>query len=361
MDRASHCEAVDDAVTQWPQADDEKPNRLRISLALFAAGLVDRRCLQSEADNEASFSTSPGPIYYLAQSFVHSDEPDVSDSYLDHVCKRDPDSGSCELSQIVAAWSGDDWPAMDNMFSGLKHPDAVASIWAIRHFMKRGEPEKAYGWIDRISPNKPLGPFLEVQRVKALWLMDRRSEAKLGALQALEALPDDWQMDLATWMCVQETAVSCNAKQSNSCRWLAQQKTDLPEDDADYAVALLHQKECSEQGEGDLEYSELAQASSSNSWHLLVRAVAKLRAGDRATGIQLLKDVMTKETAPDEVRAEAYRRYLTVVDNLTLQKLVSMDIPKSIWREVQPLFVHELAARHLEEYRMPASEDGESP
>src|SRR5262249_32516177 len=135
LDKASHCEAIDQAMSDWPKQG-EKMNRLEVGLAMFAAGLADRKCLQSEADSEANFSSEPSALYYLAQSFVHSDEADVSDSYLNHVCVRDPKSASCELSHIVSAWSNEDWNELNEDFENLNKPDVVSSIWAIRHYMK---------------------------------------------------------------------------------------------------------------------------------------------------------------------------------------------------------------------------------
>ena len=202
-DRAAHCEAIDDAVGAWPKEGSMKPSRLDVALAMYASGLVDRHCLQSEADNAAAFSSSPDANYYLAQSFVHTDDTEVSDSYLANVCKRDSKSSSCEMSQLVAAWSSQDWDEMQSSFENMKHPDIFASIWAIRFFMRQGQPEQAHLWIDRISPNKVLAPFLLVQ-IKSLWLMNRYAEAKMGTLSALELLPDEWQVDLASWMCTQE-------------------------------------------------------------------------------------------------------------------------------------------------------------
>jgi len=365
MDRASKCESIDEAMSQWPVGKDErKASRLRVSLALYAAGIVDRKCLQSEADNEASFSNEPSSLYYLAQSFAHSDETDVSDSYLKQVCDQDAQSSSCELSQIVSAWSQEDWERMDKAFSEMQHPDVVAAVWAIRHFMKQGQPEQAFTWIKRVSPNKALGNFLQVQRVKALWLMNHTAEAQIGALQALESLPDDWQVDLASWMCTQETSLECNKNASLSCNWLAGQKLSAQDDPA-LAVAMLHAEECS--GE-PMHYSELSQLNTLSSWPLLVRLVKEEKSGDKEFAIKLVKKIAYDENEPEDFRLEAYRRYIEMADNHSLTKSVSdmRELPQQMWRELQPRLVQELDHRSLNRNvlkessgRMPASEDQE--
>lgn len=356
MDRASKCESIDEAMAQWPLGKDEhKASRLRVSLALYAAGIVDRKCLQSEADNEASFSNEPTALYYLAQSFAHSDETDISDSYLKQVCDQDAQSSSCELSQIVSAWSQEDWLRMDQAFSQMKHPDVVAAVWAIRHFMKQGQPEQAFSWIKRVSPNKALGNFLQVQRVKALWLMNHTSEAQIGALQALESLPEDWQVDLASWMCTQETSLECKKDVSLSCRWLQGQKFSA-QDDPSLAVAMLHVSECS----GDaVKYSELSEINTLSSWPLLVRLVKEQKGGDKSLALKLAEKIAYDENEPEDFRLEAFRRYIKLADNRTLTRSLPemKKLPQAMWRELQPRLVQELD--HRSGNRMPASEDQE--
>jgi uncharacterized RDD family membrane protein YckC len=346
------CEAIDDAVSEWPKKDSEKPNRLQVALSLYAAGIVDKSCLRTEAEGEVASKMPLSPLYYLAQSFVHSDETEISDSYLKHVCEKDSNSSSCDLSRIVDAWSNNDWVEMEAAFTEMKAPDITASVWAIRHFMKHGEPEKAYSWIEKISPNKPLGSFLQVQRIQALWLMDRHAEAKLGALQALESLPVDSQFDLASWMCVQETSLECQNSSSVSCRWLSDRKMETSDNDPLFAVAMLHSREC--YGDKKVDYVELANMDSSVSWRTLIGAVAKTNSGDKGNGRKILSQLIDDKNAPREYRAEAYRRYLGLVDNKVLVKLAetAADLPKPMWREVQGRFFEELLSRHLTEHAL---------
>lgn len=363
MDRASKCEAIDEAMSQWPVGQDEKKaSRLRVSLALYAAGIVDRKCLQSEADNEASFSNEPSALYYLAQSFAHSDETDISDSYLKQVCEQDARSSSCELSQIVSAWSQEDWIRMDQAFSEMKHPDVVAAVWAIRHFMKQGQPEQAFGWIKRVSPNKALGSFLQVQRVKALWLMNHTAEAQVGALQALESLPEESQVDLASWMCTQETSLECKKNVSLSCGWLKGQKLSAQDDPA-LAVAILHAQECS--GE-PMRYSELSELNTISSWPLLVRVVKEEKSGDKELALKLVEKIAYDENEPEDFRLEAFRRYIEMADNHSLKQSLAdlKQLPRAMWRELQPRLVQELHHRSLTPdvlrdggNRLPASEE----
>jgi uncharacterized RDD family membrane protein YckC len=359
MDRASKCEAVDEAMEEWPvNKGEHKANRLRVSLALYAAGLVDRKCLQSEADSEASFSNAPSSLYYLAQSFAHSDETDVSDSYLEEVCNEDPKSSSCELSQIVNAWSVEDWKRMEDAFDNMKHPDVVAAVWAIRHYMKQGRPEQAFSWIRRVSPNKALGSFLQVQRVKALWLMDHTSEAQIGALQALESLPDEWQVDLASWMCTQETALECSKGSSLSCGWLNQQKFS-PQEDSGLSVAILRAKECS--GE-KVDYNELAQLNARPSWQVLIKLVEEQKRGRRDEALRLAQQLMQDKDLPEDFQLEGYRRFAAMAGRDELKEKLAefKSLPQSMWRELKPQVGLELA-RHGEgnALRLPASEKDE--
>lgn len=362
MDRSTKCEAIDEAMEQWPAAKGEhKAGRLRVSLALYAAGIVDRKCLQAEADSEANFSSRPSALYYLAQSFAHSDEAEISDSYLQHVCEQGPQSSSCELSRIVDAWSQENWAKMDESFQNMKHPDVVAAVWAIRHFMKQGQPEQAFSWIRRVSPNKALGSFLQVQRVKALWLMNHTAEAQIGALQALESLPEDWQIDLASWMCTQETSLDCKKNVSLSCGWLKGQQFSAQDDPA-LAVAMLHAQECS--GE-PIHYSDMAKLNNTESWPLLVRLVKEQKTGDKSAAMRLVKKIASDENEPEDFRLEAYRRYMQMADNHSFAQAVTemKQLPPGMWRELQPRLAQELGHRSMtrgllkeSHDRLPASE-----
>ena len=370
-DRQTRCEAVEEAVNNWPKKEDsdfaDRPDRLQVGLSLYAAGLVDRSCLRTEVDIEASYGKALGAEYYLAQSFVHSDDPEISDSYLGHVCEKDSNSSACELSQIVSAWGDSNWDALSLAITKMKTPDIASSVWAIRHYMKRGEPELAYQWMQKISPNKALANFLQVQRTKALWMMDRTSEAKSLALANLETLPDDLQRDLASWMCVQETSVDCHSEKSASCGWLkTQQVGSIEEEDPSYALALMKTKECS--GDGGVNYHDLASLSESAAWQSLVRGVAKTRAGDKVAGKKLFQEIIANEEAPKSVRAEAYRRLFKITDDRALAKFDVDDVPPSLWREIRPEFAQETSVRHVDAIanrakpassRVPASEDEE--
>lgn len=355
MDRASKCEAIDDAMAEWPvNKGERKANRLRVSLALYAAGMVDRKCLQAEADSEATFSSAPGSLYYLAQSFAHSDETSVSDSYLEQVCQQDAKSSSCELSQIVNAWSVEDWQKMDAAFDRMKHPDVVAAVWAIRHFMKQGQPEKAFAWIKRVSPNKSLGAFLQVQRVKALWLMSHRAEAQIGALQALESLPEEWQVDLASWMCTQETSLECKKGVSLSCGWLNQQSLTA-QDDPGLAVAMLRAKECSEE---KMDYREVAELSDLSAWPDLVKVAEEEKSGHKKEAFRLVKKIMHDKDQPEDFRLEAYRRFMDLADDQSMLDATHemKRLPDDMWRELEPRVTMELSRREPSHRdRLPAS------
>jgi uncharacterized RDD family membrane protein YckC len=360
MDRASKCEAIDEAMEQWPVSKGEhKANRLRVSLALYAAGLVDRKCLQSEADSEASFSNAPSSLYYLAQSFAHSDETDVSDSYLEQVCSEDSKSSSCELSQIVNAWSVEDWERMEEAFDHMKHPDVVAAVWAIRHYMKQGRPEQAFTWIRRVSPNKALGSFLQVQRVKSLWLMNHTAEAQIGALQSIESLPEEWQIEMASWMCTQETTLECNKGSSLSCGWLNQQKFSA-QDDPGLAVAMMRAKECS--GE-KVDYAEITELNGLSSWPLLVKAIENQKSGHKDDALRVVRKLMHDKELPEDFQMEAYRRFIDLADATTLNDTLAemKDLPQGMWRELQPRVALEFTHRQEKggALRLPASEKDE--
>src|SRR5690606_1618903 len=84
------CAAVGAAAKTWPE---EKisygAERLNVAMAMFAAGIISKSCLTQEADHLAGHTREEEPLLYLAQSFIQSEDAELSNEYLDRVCKLD--------------------------------------------------------------------------------------------------------------------------------------------------------------------------------------------------------------------------------------------------------------------------------
>lgn len=358
-DRSTRCEAVDEALLEWPKSSGEKATRLHVAMALYAASLIDRSCLRSEVEIESNFAKSLDGEYYLAQSFVHSEEPELSDEYLRQVCQAKADTAACELSQMVASSEPDVWDNLEIKSASKKNFDVPTIVWAIRHFMRHGQPEAAFAWIERITPNKPLAFFLQTQKTKALWMTNRHSEALVAALDAIETLPSDMQIEMASWMCIQETSLNCSTERSHSCRWLLDQQVgSLDEQDPTYSVALLNAMECKK--DGSVDYNDMIQGSVSSAFQQLVRAAQLEHDGNKEKSRKHLRSIMTDSNVNPVVRAEAYRRYIRGGANTELAEFRTEAVPPDIWREVLPVYQAELKTRRLGNVARKASVSNQS-
>lgn len=305
---SSSCESVDQAFGKWPT----KASRLQVSMSLYAAGLVDKSCLSAEVDAVRDSSMDRTSLYYLASAFAHDDDRTISDAYLNEVCKLSPDSNDCRMSRIVSAWAEKKWKRVDHLFSGFKATSAFTKIWAIRHYLRQGQVETAYRWIESITPNRALASYLQIERTKALWKMERYPEAKTAATQALESLPTDGQVELASWMCVKETARDCSEARSVSCRLVSEPSRTLKAfaagDDL-WTLARLRTDECGKLS-SSVNYSKYRGASSSSAFRQLLRGAVDAQKREFASAKQIFEKIFIDAKADPGLRTEAFRRYL---------------------------------------------------
>jgi uncharacterized RDD family membrane protein YckC len=242
------CPAVGEALKSWPE---EKVSygseRLSAAMAMFAAGLISKNCLAQETEHLSSRLKEEDPLLYLAQSFVQSENAKLSNEYLDRVCELDPKSESCAMSEVIGKWSEEDWDAVDKVFSEMKGTTNLhMAVWAIRHMIKQQRYAEAVEYIDAISPQKTLAPFLNMQRLKAYWNLNRFDEAQSVVAGSLDLIDLYDSVDMAAWLCSHELEQSCQKQTSLSCRamnkYMKQNKELLA--DTELALGRIQYYEC---------------------------------------------------------------------------------------------------------------------
>src|SRR5262245_8269648 len=72
------CEVVNESVGE--SESDDIHHRLKTAMTLYAAGLADRSCLESEVEGEIARQVPVAPITYLAQAFIYADDAEISNS-----------------------------------------------------------------------------------------------------------------------------------------------------------------------------------------------------------------------------------------------------------------------------------------
>ena len=305
-EEGSLCKAIGKAVEDWPESDGEEPERLQVAMALFAAGEVAKTCLGAEVDLTLVRQGEESALAYLAQSFVHADNAELSDRYLAKVCKVDSESDSCKMSQIVELWTEEKWSDVSKIFKALDNTqEHYILVWAIRHYVRRGDFQRATGFLEKIEPRRSLGSFLGIQRAKTYWGMKRLLEARAAAEVAFETLGPAERVDLASWMCNEEVEVGCEGAAQKSCHVLEKSVEHSSEFLVDSKVALsfIKQNEC-RKGYG-ASYDDLAKKIPIPEARRLLQAMSHWQKKDIKTGRRLLWDLAEDESAEPDFREEA--------------------------------------------------------
>ncbi|MCC7405515.1 MAG: RDD family protein [Bdellovibrionales bacterium] len=307
----SLCSSVGEAAEDWPTVDGETPDRLQVAMALFAAGEVAKSCLSAEVDLKLVREGEESPLAYLAQSFVHADNAELSDRYLARVCELAPDSDSCKMSEVVSLWTEEKWNEVESIFGALdKTQEHYIFVWAVRHYVRRGDFHLASKYLEKIEPRRGLGSFLGMQRAKAYWGLRRLEESRAAAAVAFETLGPAERIDLASWMCYEEVEASCQGVLQKSCQLLEKAVADSGEFllDAKVALSYIKQNEC-RKGYGK-SYDELARNIPLVPARRLLFAY-NLRSKDQvAEGRQVLWELVNDSATEEEFREEA--RHLLV-------------------------------------------------
>lgn len=318
------------------QADESEGehSRLKMAMTLYAAGLADRSCLESEVEREVANQTPVGPMTYLSQAFIYADDAEISNAYLDEVCAVAPETVECAMSQLVTNWSNDDWAAVEEVLKTSPVGSGFLEIWGVRHYMKQAQYESALKKLDELNRVKAVAEFSMVQRVKALFNSFKSSEAAVALSQATLTLPEGEALELSSWVCAQELQKGCGAMESLACKTIANQSEqhEIDFEEPTLALAQVLSLEC--KGTHSVDYLSFGEAVRNSDWQNFFRANVKRQKEDRSAAAELFSKVIDSESTPDLLRLESIRRWSQFADGEQLNRLVRMwqDIPsKEIW------------------------------
>ncbi|MBX3022056.1 MAG: RDD family protein [Bdellovibrionales bacterium] len=312
------CEAVSQHMEEDTEADH---TRLNMAMSLYAAGLVDRPCLESEVEREVALQTPIGSVTYLAQAFVYADDAEVSNSYLDKVCEDAPEAVECAMSQLVTAWSDEDWGAVEQVLRSAPKGSGYLEVWGVRHYMKQAQYAHALQMLDALGSRRELANFSLVQRVKALFNSFRDNESQVALQQAVVALPDEDREDVSAWMCVQQLQNGCAALEGAACTQVKlsgeTQFTTAPA-----ALAQVMARECNATAQVD--YLKLSDEAKDENWQAFFRANLKRQREDRSAAAALFAKVIQAEGTPEPLRIEAVRRWLQFATPRQMEEITAL-------------------------------------
>ncbi len=311
---SAHCAAVSKALTAEPKGESKSHARLDMAMSLYAAGIADRECLESEIEHELSAQVPVGPVTYLAQAFVNADDAEVSNSYLDQVCQEAPASVECSMSRVVSKWSEEDWGSVEDLLSKSKRGSGYLEVWGIRHFMKQGRYGQALTFLDALSARRELAEFSLVQRVKALFNSHLESEADAALAQALPVVSAEESGDVSAWMCAQQLQTGCAALDKPACKDVRSSKEDIQEIDFEKTSEALSRVMALECHTSEMDYLSFSESVHDEDWRTFFRANLKNQKNDSRAAFALYSDVVSSPTAPDLIRVEALRRATQFAD-----------------------------------------------
>lgn len=318
---SSECEVVSKNISGHEEAEH---GRLELAMSLYAAGLAERTCLEAELEREMAAQVPVGPITYLAEAFVNSDDAEVSNSYLDQVCEDAPSTVECAMSKVVSRWSEEDWGAVEELLNSTARGSGYLEVWAVRHYMKQAHYPQALAFLDALSDHRELAEFSLVQRVKALYNSYSESEANVALAQALPSLPKEDGDELSSWMCAQQLENGCDALEKISCRGIPASK-EMAEIDFEHAATALSRVmalEC--QAENGMDYQTFSEAVRDDDWQTFFRANLKQQKKDNFASFKLYSEVITSNSTPELLRVEALRRVSQFATRQELTSLVEM-------------------------------------
>lgn len=311
------CEVVSASVSE----DSSDPHhRLKTAMTLYAAGLADRSCLESEVEGEIAKQIPVAPITYLAQAFIYADDAEISNSYLDEVCEQAPGTVECSMSQLVTSWSDEDWETVAEILKAAPKGSGYMEVWGIRHYMKQAQYGNAISALDDLLSNRELAEFSLVQRVKALFNFYKEPEAIAAFQQAVLALQPEQGDDLGAWMCSQQLQESCTATSGVVC------KKTLPEsptqeidfEHTSFALAHVLAMEC--KSEKGIDYASFGDAVRDPDWQLFFEANSKR--DDKKSAADLFAKLLGSSTAPEMLRVEAARRWVSMASPAKMNDVV---------------------------------------
>ena len=325
------CEAVSHAIEDWPTFQSDEPDRLEVAMSLYAAGSISLKCLQGEVE-QLFPDSADSAILNLARSFIYSDHSELSDSYLEAVCAKYPQSDECHFSQLISASAEKDWKTVDKEAAHFTpQTPAYISIWIARQDVLREDFGAAREMLARIPDSQALADLTAPMKAKILWALGQQEEALGIESVAYSWLNEEAQIELSSFLCFERIWSDCEQLKSRSCERF--QKLAAEVDGSLAAVksslAYLRSWEC--QQKSRLNYETLITVPMNAEVKNIVMALNE-------KGADSFTELTNDESLDEEVRQESSRRMVERTKNISLLKLISKDWTQSrhtlAWRKV---------------------------
>ena len=305
------CKKVTDSLENWPTA--EKPERIDVAMTLFAAEELTESCLEREADY-VFINEEESAVAYLANSFVYSENPSLSDKYLHKVCELDSRSTECKFSLFINNWNKGAAQAVSESLSRLiKSNKEYVQVWLLRHHINNFNYDAALELVDRFKELPGLSAFWTRQKSKIFWGLNRKKESRVAASVAYQSLNEADGVELASWICFEELESGCKAFEAESCKKISNYFSPANEtlQDPRIAISYIRYNECN----GKVDYEKHILTHYRSDLISVLEAMADFEQKSSNKAIGKLLELAEDESSHELVKFEALRRVLKLAEN----------------------------------------------
>ncbi|MES2964210.1 MAG: RDD family protein [Bdellovibrionota bacterium] len=318
------CAPVGDAYRKWiPPSGEEKPTRVSVALTLFQAEEIDDECLREEAEFSLWGSTDKA-TGYLARGLSESNDSDVAEEYFEKVCTTEPDSDACKAVTILDTPEVSEDPieaktaesdrenVLDAMASSLDSSSApYLRVLFVKHFESQRRDERVLDMLEALPPHRALAYFVSSERSRALWKLDRKTEARLAMRATTEVAEPAQRVEVTRWFCDNETMSSgCSTEAKAACDLLGavvdQNEVFLGE--AGTAVTYLRGESCSERLTEERLSDLEKKFSNDEDAKSYVKALSSLKKDEILEATRLLREIASGENKSGPFFIEANAR-----------------------------------------------------
>ncbi|MCB0414633.1 MAG: RDD family protein, partial [Bdellovibrionales bacterium] len=354
----SLCDDVDKEMKVWnfQKKDQERVKRLNVSMSLYAAGIIGEECLEKEVDYAIEKDKDKG-LAYLAKSFVYKDVVEVSNEYLNRVCKDEPNSRACLLSQAILAWDSEHWQKVYAEINDNDLTHDFLNIWSIQYSYKSGDFKAAKDLIQKTHLRGDLSQYLNSVRTKVYYGLDQTKESEVAQEFVFDSVAESRKVDLAGWICFHELQNSCDKSNGRSCEIFYKAAKEDKEylEDEKLGLAYVRYNECQdEKGLASLQ-RDIHVAGA----RLLVEAIVAGKKGEVDRQNFLLLYLAKDKKLNSSVRLEALSRLFKKMDAPKLKEelpqLVDLWMgyePSLQWKIIGQNIFDNLLDRHMNEYSL---------
>ncbi len=304
------CAEVENAFEEWNQS--QSLTRLGVALALYSGNSLDSDCLTTEAFRSFQ-SGEEVELAYLAKSFVHSDDADLSDEYLQKVCVEGPKTEACRFSKMIEMWADQDITKASTEFENLlKDGSIYVKVWAVKHFERIKDFAEEERVLNQLWQVKGLASFVNTHRGVAYWGLHRRDEARVAINSALSDMIGIQKLEVSSWFCYRELVDSCKSLNTPPCLSFMNSVEELPEKfpNAGHLLTYLRAQECKG---GEVNFDEVASLSPSEQGFVFVKAIEALKEDKKDVALKVLKPILFDENWDRAFKDEALRRLVQVL------------------------------------------------